>query len=47
MDSNFHVADIPAEKVGEINEFQRKLNEETNRNIVLIAYEDTKTKAEG
>ena len=47
MDSNFRVADISAEKVSEINEFQRKLQEETNRQIVLIAYEDGKVKTEG
>lgn len=36
---NFKVADIPEEKVEEICRFQQKLQEETNRNIVLVAYE--------
>ena len=36
MDRDFRVADLSAEKVAEINEFQKKLRNETNQNIVLI-----------
>lgn len=44
MDRGFKVADLSAEKVAEINEFQKKLRTETNQNIVLIAYEPSVTK---
>lgn len=44
MDRDFRVADLSAEKVAEINEFQKKLRNETNQNIVLIAYEPGTTK---
>ncbi|MCI8647815.1 MAG: hypothetical protein HFE76_13735 [Firmicutes bacterium] len=39
LDHNFQVADIPEEKIAEICQFQQKLQEETNRNLVLVAYE--------
>ncbi len=38
---NFKVADISPEQVSEIQEFQRKLREEMNRDLVLVAYEPT------
>lgn len=44
MDRDFRIADLSAEKVAEINEFQKKLRNETNQNIVLIAYEPGTTK---
>lgn len=39
MENDFQVASISEDCVSEINELQNKLNKETDKDIVLIAYQ--------
>lgn len=38
MDNDYQVADIPSDCVEEINQLQDKLKQQTNEDIVLVAY---------
>lgn len=42
MNNNYEIADIPESCVSEINALQEKLKQNTNRDIVLIAYQSSK-----
>lgn len=38
MEPNYQIANISEECIEEINELQKKLQEQTNENILLVAY---------
>lgn len=42
MDNKYEIADIPESCVSEINALQERLKQDTNRDIVLIAYQSSK-----
>ncbi|MBA4700226.1 MAG: hypothetical protein H2212_12395 [Ruminococcus sp.] len=42
MDNKYEIADIPESCVSEINALQERLKQDTNQDIVLIAYQSSK-----